>query len=166
MPLPKFVENRKAVVNPKNRGNQCCKYAATMGLKKFFPQNAERITQALIEQTKEFDWEGISFPTKLNEIEKFEKRNDVSINVYYWDGCIQPLRITTKEKDRHADLFMLTDEETRNSHYCAINNFSRLVSSQVSKRQHKVHVCKRCLFAFYSSKELTITKLIAVNSNP
>ena len=130
-----------------------------MGLKKFFPQNAERITQALVEQTKELDWEEILFPTKLNEIEKFERRNDVSVNVYYWDGCIQPLRITTKEKDRHADLFMLTDEETGNSHYCRIKNFSRLVSSQVSKRQHKARVCKICLFTFYSSKELTHYKV-------
>ena len=74
-------------------------------------------------------------------------------------GEIQPLRTTTNEKDLHADLFMMTDEETGNSHFCAIKNFTRLVSSQASKHQHKPHICKRCLFAFYSSKELTHHKV-------
>ena len=127
----------------------------------------ERIPQKLIDQSEEFIWEGISFPTKLNEIDKFEKNNDVSINVYYYDGEILPLRTTTtEEKDLHADLFMMTDEETGNSHFCAIKNFSRLVSSQNSKREHKIHVCKRCLFAFFSSKELTHHKINCCEFKP
>ena len=44
----------------------------------------ERIPQELINQSEEFDWEGISFPTKVNEIDKFEKKNEASVNVYYW----------------------------------------------------------------------------------
>ena len=37
-----------------------------MALKKFFPKNVERITSELIDQSEEFNWEGISFPTKVN----------------------------------------------------------------------------------------------------
>ena len=159
MPLPKCVENKKAIVNLKNFDNECFKWAATIGLKKLFPQNAERITRNLVEQSKEFDWGGISFPTMVDEIWKFEKRNHVSVNVYYWDGFVKSLKVTNKEKERHVDLFLVMDEETGNSHYCTIKNFSRLVSSQVSKRQHKVHVCKRCLFAFYNGKDLTQHKV-------
>lgn len=39
-------------------------------------------------------------------------------------------------------------------HYCWIKNFSALVRSQINKRQHKLHICDRCLNYFSSEKVL------------
>ena len=49
----------------------------------------------------------------VKEIKNFERRNNVSVNVYYWDECVKPLKTVEEEKDTHVDLFLLKDEETR-----------------------------------------------------
>ena len=65
----------------------------------------------LREKVGEYDWTGISFPTMVKEIKNFERRNNVSVNVYYRDKCVKPLKTVEEEKDTHVDLFLLKDEE-------------------------------------------------------
>ena len=118
MPLPDFLKTKKAIVNPRNFGDECFKWGVTIGLKKLLSKHPERVNADLIEQSEEFNW-NVSFPTNVDEIWKFEKANNVSINVYCWDGCIVPLKIS-EEKYRHVDLFLMKNEETGKSHYCVI----------------------------------------------
>ena len=149
----------------KEKKNQCFKWAVTIGLKKLFSQHPERVNSDLIEQSKEFNCSCVSFPTKVDEIWKFEKINDVSVNVYCWNEFIVPLK-GSEEKERHVDLLLMTNEKTEDSHYCVVKNFSKLVSSQLSKHDHKVFVCKRCLCKFKCDKELTIRKFSCGKFSP
>ena len=83
----------------------------------------------------------------VNKIKLFEKRNDVSVNVYYWDGAVSPLKVTRKEKPFHVDLLLLKKDSQ--THFCLIKNFSRLASSQVpGKGKSERFFCKRCLNSF------------------
>ena len=89
----------------------------------------EIVTDKLRKQAEEFDWTGCTFPMAVNKIKLFEKRNDVSVNVYYWDGAVSPLKVTRKEKPFHVDLLLLKKDSQ--THFRPIKNFSRLASSQV-----------------------------------
>ena len=65
---------------------------------------------------------------------------------------IYPLRVlSTLVPDRYVDLLLF--ERNGIQHYTTIRNFSRLVSSLMSKHGHTVHCCKQCLHA-YSTEEL------------
>ena len=81
LPLPKFVERRKAVINPQNQDNECFKWSviATLHNSEIKP-HPERIS-SLRKFEFLFDWSDISFPTSLKDIKKFEFRNSILINI-------------------------------------------------------------------------------------
>ena len=154
IPLPPALAAKKAVINMKNeKDDECFKWC--VGRAKFpVDSHPELISLELREQVKVFDWTGCNFPMKLNRIKFFEVRNpEVSINVYGWNGSVEPLRISEEEKKFHVDLLLIVEDFK--SHFCLIKNFSRLVSSQMRfrNRRHRVF-CKRCLNSFISDKSL------------
>ena len=58
---------------------------------------------------------GISFPTPLHQINKFENQNGFTINVYITekDGTsIRPLRISKRDQMDPINLLMIVDRET------------------------------------------------------
>ena len=72
--LPKFLADKKAIINPKNTDDECFKWCVTEAV---YPQkaNRERITSKSKENAKLFNWEGIKFPIKKTQISLFEKNN-------------------------------------------------------------------------------------------
>ncbi|KAL3268684.1 hypothetical protein HHI36_007787 [Cryptolaemus montrouzieri] len=124
-----------------------------------------------------FDFEDISFPITLNNIKKFEQKNNLSINVFSLelekrgDFIVVPTRLTpSKIVNRHVNLLLIQDkyfprnEENRfknedgdieiKYHYVLIKNLSRLVSNQLHKRR-KLYICEQCLNYFMSEQKLT-----------
>lgn len=84
---------------------------------------------------------------KIKDISQFEKKNEgIFVNVFgYEKREIYPIRYSKHENA--IDLLYITNEEG-NSHYCLINDFSRLVGSQISKHKGKVYFCKNCMNHF------------------
>ena len=82
--LPHSLMLKKAVVNVRNTDQQCFKWSVLSAL---FPavKHADRVSKYAAHES-ELDWSGLSFPTPLDDIPKFERRNNVSINVYGWEG--------------------------------------------------------------------------------
>ncbi|XP_071138792.1 uncharacterized protein [Mytilus edulis] len=91
---------------------------------------------------------GIDFPVSLSKVEKFEKQNNLSINVFGWeDGVIFPLYMTKMSNgSNEIDLLYLSNDE--NSHYCWIKNLSRFLGHTHNKSHTKLHYCHRCLHGF------------------
>ncbi|GFY53002.1 uncharacterized protein TNIN_453571 [Trichonephila inaurata madagascariensis] len=151
--LPEIIKKKHAVINVHNHDNSCFKWAVLSAL---FPvkDNAHRIQQY---ETffNTLDFTGINFPTPLRDIVKFEKMNEISINVYGLneENKVFPLLITKAEKNKHVDLLYLKNS-INNSHYCWIKNLSRLVSSQLSKSHRMTSICRRCLQHFSSENVL------------
>ena len=80
--LPAVLKNKKAIVNPKNTDNQCFKWAVLAGIMQ--PTNhPERVTQYAL-FVDDWDWSMLEWPVSLNQIPKFEEKNNISVNVY---GC-------------------------------------------------------------------------------
>ena len=141
--LPKKLAAKKAIINVKNENdNECFKWAVTSAV---YPREGhpERLNGEMRKNSEKIDWAGIDFPTPLNQIERFEKQNPYSINVYGWDGgSIYPLRISEHENERSISLLLLTNND--NQHYCWIKNESALIASQVNKHKGKVYLFKYC----------------------
>ncbi|XP_071582112.1 uncharacterized protein [Temnothorax nylanderi] len=98
----------------------------------------------------------IEFPMTLNQIKNFENHNDISINMYSIEKnkelAILPIRLTDRKMDRHVNLLYVHDDNV--GHFAWIKNLSHLVSSQISKKEHRKYFCDRCLHYFSSSEKL------------
>ena len=130
----------------------CFKWCATRAC---FPveKNAERISEELRKHAETLDWNGLSFPTPLSDISKFERRNSgLAVHVFgFEDGYVFPLRIS-EVKGKIIDLLWLKQDEK--AHFCWIRSLSRLLSNQVTKHNGEVVFCRRCLNHFPNEKSL------------
>jgi len=148
IPLPKKL----AIINMKNEDDQCFKWTVTRALNPV-DKNAERIDKTLRKQAERLKWAGIEFPVCLQDIGKFEKCKDLSVNVFgYEKGYVCPLRISSKQRERVVDLLLISDDEKQ--HYCLIKSLSRLLASQVSKTKWKRYFCMRCLNSYTREDKL------------
>ena len=147
-PFPKVIVKKKAIINMENKDNQCGKWAITRALNPV-DRDSERITKILKTQAEKYNWNGIEFPMKLKDIHKFEKNNNVNVNVFSFDDetkKVYTLRLSKTDHEKTVNLFLY------NEHYGVVKNLSRLVSSQVSKRDNII--CTRCLNHFRTPESL------------
>ncbi|XP_060855571.1 uncharacterized protein LOC132933276 [Metopolophium dirhodum] len=147
--LPKHIKDKRAIINVKNSDNKCFKYAL---LSKF--DNRSNKTNfhekyfKMLELKSSLNFKCVDFPTPISQIPKFERINNISINIYSLNDkkTIFPLYVCNTERNDHFDLFLYNNDET--SHYCYIHNFSRLIRSQKTKNCSKLIICKRCFTTF------------------
>ncbi|XP_043470382.1 uncharacterized protein LOC122503769 [Leptopilina heterotoma] len=165
--LPIKIKNKHACINVQNNDNECFKWAVLSAL---HPNVSDPKRVSSFKEFKdELNFEGIEFPVTLKNIPKFEKLNDVSINVYglsksYGNFTVHPLHLTAEKRDKHVNLLYVADmyadennddntvlydnDDFMNFHYVWIKDLSRLVSTQLSKKKCKKHICDRCLHYF------------------
>ena len=149
-PFPNVITKKKAVINMENNDDQCFKWAVTRALNPV-ENNPQRIKGILRTQAEKYNWNDIKFPMKLKDILKFENNNNINVNVFsYDDGTkkVYTLRLSKTDYEEHVNLF-LCDE-----HYGVVKDLSRLVSGQLSKHDHKSHICLRCLNHFKTPESL------------
>ncbi|KAJ8981439.1 hypothetical protein NQ317_015641 [Molorchus minor] len=111
---------------------------------------------------------------KIEQIPKFEKLNNISINVYTLKlnkkaYTVVPSYVSKQKLLKHINLLMIqnkyfSDDEFNNSknqrnceikyHFTWIKNLSRLVSKQLSGHQSALFICDRCLNYFYKQIQL------------
>ncbi|XP_077272782.1 uncharacterized protein LOC143903198 [Temnothorax americanus] len=170
MEIPRGIRLKKAVVNVRSEKDTCFARAVVAAL---YPaeRNAERCV-SYPDYATVLNLDGINFPIDLKHIGKFERQNDVSINVFTTrkeigkkdkygrgadDNAIVPLRLTDDKRDRHVNLLHLRDTlrgVVNGGHFAWIKNLSRLVNSQLTVRRCAKHVCDRCLHYFYTCEKL------------
>ena len=130
--LPPEVANKKAIINLNNKDNQCFKWAVTRALNSV-KDHSECIDTKIIKSTEKYNWDGITFPVNLKQIDRFEKNPTISVNVFgYEKKNVTILRKSeTYKRANIVDLLLINDGEVQN--YCVIKNLSRLISSQYNK---------------------------------
>ncbi|EZA49860.1 hypothetical protein X777_11741 [Ooceraea biroi] len=147
-------------MNVRAKDNACFAWAVVAAL---YPsaRHADRKAQ-YPEFTSVLDVSLIEFPMTLDQIGRFERGNDVSINVFVEDddgkrGVIVPMRLTDRKHDRHRHVTLLYVPDGRAGqpgHFAWIRDLSRLVSAQLSKKQHQKYICDRCLHYFATAERL------------
>ena len=162
IPLPDWLDAKKALTNMKNENDdECFKYCLGRW-KNPVEKNPQRITSLLKKQCEELIWEGISFPISWRGIDRFERQNDISVNVLGLDGKeIVTLRKTREKKENHVILFKLKNGE--NEHFALVNNLNRLWFGQDSKNKNQRQVCDGCLNSFNSKETLEVHQEFCVD---
>lgn len=195
--LPKEIKRKKACVNIFSDDEYCFGYAVGASLQNVtknvnIPSSYKHFRELL-------NLDGITFPFTIDQLEKFESQNDISINIFalkenkdnWFLGDviniensdeeeeeilinenntdkvnkskyeILPVRIAETVRAKHTNLLLLQNKNNDNSefnktpaHFVYIKNFSRLISSQQSKRKSKLFFCDRCLSYFYNQQKL------------
>ena len=148
LPLPKDLKAKGAIINVKNRDNECLRWALRSAI---YPVTRDPQRPSKYPTDDGLDFSGISFPTPLNEIPKVEKLDNIAINVLGFDNKAKKARIfyvseTKGENIPSYNLMILTKGST--SHYCHIKNLSRLLYGQQHSEGNHYHYCERCLQGF------------------
>lgn len=176
---PKKIKSKRAIINVQNDDEMCFKWAILAAL---HPPKNKKNAQKLFNYyayCNELNFDGINFPVRLNQIDRFTQQNStISINVYYFDeddARVYPLRVSSVLKEHHIHLLLIFDTENEcvaggnttankiklmmdnwpiRTHYCWIKDLGRLVGSQLSKHGHKTFICDRCLNYFTTNEKL------------
>ncbi|TLY46985.1 MAG: hypothetical protein E6K54_07675 [Gammaproteobacteria bacterium] len=177
--LPRFIKNKRCLVNPyrydpaKEALGSCC---ATMCFKfSILGQvlrdnniNVHNITNYFKHKrlNDKYVWDCVQYPVALDDIQKFETINNMTISVYTADETartIVPLKVSTNRSESdHRDILYYE------GHYSWIKNFNILVSGQVIRRSGrcKHFFCRTCFQHFYQSALLTAHEKSCRNYKP
>ena len=82
--FPSWIKHKGATLNPKNKDNECFKYAITVALNheriKNDPQRISKI-KSFIDQ---YEWKGIEFPSHSKDWKNFEQNNKtIALNILF-----------------------------------------------------------------------------------
>ena len=144
------LKSKKATIDMKCIDEESFKWAVTRALNPI-DKRSERVTKILREQSEKYNWEGLDFPTPLEQIETFEKNNNLFVNVFGFDeekGCVETLKVFSESRVDRV-LLMLIDDR-----YLVVKSVSRLLCGQFTKRHGKRFYCNNCLKGFPSEGKL------------
>ena len=148
----KSLVSRKATINMKCNDEESFRWAVARALDPVDVQ-ANRVTKTLKDQSERYNWDGLDFPTPLEQIETFEKNNNLLVNVFGFDenrDCVTSLKLSKGVHEGRV-LLMFT-----NNRYTVVKSMSRLFRRQATRgrRQAKRFYCNNCLQPFTSDEKL------------
>ena len=136
IPLPRWIQTRRAPINVTGTGEECFQWAILAGMHPVYVNPHRRAMYA--EHIAKYDFSSLSFPVPLQAVGSFALGNNISINVYgvdYDNEVIYPLcNPSILVPDRHVDLLLFEHDGVH--HYTTIRDFSRLVGRQLSNHGH------------------------------
>ena len=149
---PKWLQDKKCIVNQKNNDNKCFQYATTLALNfNKIDRNPQRISK-IKPFIDNYNWNDINFPTAKKDWNKFGLNNkDVNLNILYVPFNTKKIEIAYKSKynlirDNQIILLLISNGENR--HYLAVKSFSRLLRGITSNHDGDYY----CLNCFHSSR--------------
>ena len=81
---PEWLNNKVATINPKNKDNECFKYAITVALNhEKIEKNPQRISK-IKPFIDNYNWKDIEFPSHSKDWKKFEQNNKIiALNILF-----------------------------------------------------------------------------------
>nr|CAH7736483.1 unnamed protein product [Callosobruchus chinensis] len=188
--LPDQILKKHACINVQNDDQACFYWSIVSAL---YPKdkNPQR-TSVYPHYSVVLNTENLDSPMSLPKISKFEKINNISVNVYSLELIkidemslynVVPAKLTKNKLGRHVNLLLVqnvyfpklddyeampvedADTTEIKYHYCWIKDLSRLVSFQLSKKKSKKYICDRCLKYFPNKAALTSHSIYCENIN-
>ena len=147
MPLPKKLQNKKAIINVQNRDNHCLRWALRAAL---FPAPRDaKVTRTSSYPTEDgLNFTGIDFPTPVSQIGRLERQNpNLAINVFGWENeQVVVHRISEKDGEIPRINLMIT-KQGENTRYSYVKRLTALLYDQNRHNESK-HFCARCLHSY------------------
>ena len=124
IPLPKYLANKKATINVKNKDNNCLRWALKSAL---FPadNHSDRTSSYPSDEDDEMDFTGIDAPTSINQIKKLENINYLAINVFGFVGNRIISHHICKMNPNVKRISLMLIEEGDKFHYTFIKDFNK-----------------------------------------
>ena len=141
IPTPPELKNKKAIVNVKNKDNLCFLYSILAHL---YPNLDNRcLVHKYKPLLRTLKYNPSDMPMSIKNIPKFEKQNNMTINVYqYTQKTVLPLRISKRNQDKAINLLLL--EKGKKKHFCYISKFDALLRFDKNTRVF----CNLCLHGY------------------
>ena len=159
--LPEHIANKRAVVNIKNKDEDCFKWCILRGLNPT-TENPSRIDKKLKAAVDSINMDGISTPTKVEDITKFEKQNeDIAVVVLGLneEGKVNTIRTPENAYGRkHLIILLLITDLEKDFHYSLVTKPSRLISPQYNNHKGKLYICWNCLNVFQKEEKFIYHK--------
>ena len=131
MYLPEYVKKTRACVSVKSNDEHSFKWAVLSAL---YPQHNGQRIHPYKKFERELDFSGMTFPFEQSQVARFEKQNDISIDIYILQN--ENISLAYKSLDRkpkHVDLLLI--KTVKNFHYVWIKNLPWLLKSfEVSRK--------------------------------
>ena len=113
IPTPAKLRNPDyKLINIKNNDIFCFKYC----IDAYFHPASDHVDRVnnYTEHIEKYNWDGLSFPMSIKQIDKFENNNiNISINIFGFEKEVYPLRITKyNNRLNHINLLYITSEIT------------------------------------------------------
>ena len=149
--LPMELKNKKAMINLKNKDNECFRWCHVRHLNPR-TNNPDRISQSDRKYIENLNYSGITFPVNIKQMNKIEKQNGINVNVFsYENKQLFPIRISKEKNKDFLNLLLITENE--NQHYVLIKDFNKFMYSKTKYKARK-HFCMYCLQCFSSERVL------------
>ena len=151
--LPKWLKDKKSIINPKNNDNKCFQYAVALALNldkiKKNPQRVSKIKPFI----EKYNWEDIDFPSTSKDWKKIECNNEVALNILYVSYNTKKINIAYKSKnnltqERQIILLMISDGQKW--HYLVVKNLSGLLRGITSNHKEDFY----CLNCFHTGQKI------------
>ena len=154
IPLPDWLTKKKTIINPKNLDFKCFKWAVIAALKlREIDRDHQRVSK--LKRYDDLDWNGIDFPVSTKDINKFELRSRISVNVLALDGKTPYICRKGGDYERVVNLMIIEDGEKR--HYVAIKSLRRSLSKMNSKHNPTQHFVPTAYKDSHTYNQETIT---------
>ena len=146
---PKWLKDKKSIINPKNNDHKCFQYAVTLALNldkiKKDPQRISKI-KPFIEQ---YNWKDIDFPSTSKDWKKFELNNKIALNILYVPHNAKKIQVAYKSRHnltREKPVILLMISNGENWHYLVVKNLPELFNGITSNDKEDFY----CLNIFHS----------------
>ena len=162
---PKWLKDKKSIINPKNNDNKCFQYAVTLAL------NLDKIKKKTqrVSKIKPFiekhNWEEIDFPSTSKDWKKFECNNEIALNILYVPYNTKKINIAYKSKNnltQKRQIILLMISEGKKWHYLVVKNLSGLLRGTTSNHKEDFY-CLNCFHSYSTKNKLEAHKKICEN---
>ena len=162
---PKWLKDKKSIINPKNNDDKCFQYVVTLALSldkiKKDPQRVSKVKPFI----EKYNWEDIDFPSTSKDWKKIECNNEVALNILYVPYNTKQINIACKSKSsltqkRHIILLMISDGQKW--HYLVVKNLSGLLRGITSNHKEDFY-CLNCFHSYRTKSKLELHKKICEN---
>jgi hypothetical protein len=168
IPLPKYLQAKKAIVNIQNKDNRCFAYAVTAALYKeqLHSNNSQRAKQ-YERFFKRLGLDKLSYPISPLDMEKIERMLGLRINIFSMNDDegkeLWTMYFSESPSQKEIDLFYW--DVDGKAHYAPIIDFSRFATRGKTKHHGESYWCKRCLGHFRLQTALKSHQRVCVTEN-
>ena len=163
---PKWLKDKKSIINPKNNDHKCFQYAVTLALNldkiKKDPQRISK-SKPFIEQ---YNWKDIDFPSTSKDWKKFESSNEIALNILYVPHNAKKIHVAYKSRhnltcDKQVILLTISNGEKWN--YLTVKNLPGLLKGITSTHNEDFY-CLNCFHSHRTKNKLETHKKTCENN--